>query len=204
MHMPRLKESEKDRIRGETRALLLNAATDEFARAGYDSANINRISINAGFAKGTIYNYFSSKRALMLDLIDEIAAGHFDFLSRSVFQVDDPVQRMELFFSAGFQWVTDNLSQGRVLFITLNGPDDEFKTRMYMDYQPMFQLLARYIVGEGIEQGLFRPVEPVSTANLIMNIYLGTGSQVNEEGKQWVPAGHVAEFVLTSLQAGVK
>jgi hypothetical protein len=47
-------------------------------------------------------------------------------------------------------------------------------------------------------------VEPVSTTNLIMNIYLGTGSQVNEEGKQWLPAGQVADFVLTSLQAGVK
>lgn len=202
--MPRLKESEKDRIRGETRSLLLNAASDEFARAGYDNANINRISINAGFAKGTIYNYFPSKRALMLDLIDEIAARHFDFLSRSVLQTDDPVQRMQLFFSAGFQWVTDNLSRGRVLFITLNGPDDEFKSRMYMDYQPVFQLVAQEILGEGIQQGLFRPVEPVSTTNLIMNIYLGTGSQVNEEGKQWLPAGQVADFVLTSLQAGVK
>lgn len=201
--MPRLKESEKNKIRAETRTLLLAAATDEFARDGYDSANINRISINAGFAKGTIYNYFPSKRALMLDLIDEIAAGHYGIVSQTVLQTEDPARRMELFFTAGFQWVTDNLSQGRVLFTTLNGPDHEFKTRMYMDYQPMFQLVARDILGAGIEQGVFRPLEPVSTSNLIMNIYLGTGSQVNEDGKHWIHVEHVTDFVLTSLQAGI-
>jgi AcrR family transcriptional regulator len=201
--MPRLKESEKAKIRGETRALLLASATDEFARAGYDNANINRISINAGFAKGTIYNYFPSKRDLMLDLIDEIASRHYEIVSQTVLQTGDLVRRMELFFISGFHWVTDNLSQGRILFTTLNGPDHEFKTRMYMDYQPMFQLVARDILGAGIEQGVFRPLDPVSTSNLIMNIYLGTGSQVNQDGKHWIPAEHVTDFVLTSLQAGI-
>ena len=176
------------------------ACADEFAREGYNGANINRISIQAGFAKGTIYNYFPSKRALMLVLIDEISAGHFDFMVESVLQVDDPSKRMELFFSTGFQWVTENLSRGRVLFTTLNGPDIEFKTMMITAYQPMFQLVAQDILTAGIEQGIFRPLEPVSTAGLIMTIYLGTGSQVNEQGEQWFPPDQVSEFILKSLQ----
>ncbi len=52
----------------------------------------------------------------------------------------------------------------------------------------------------GIEQGIFRQVEPVSTAGLIMTIYLGTGSQVNERGEQWFPADQVSDFVLKALQ----
>ena len=48
--MPRLKESEKDERMQQTRTLLLKAAADEFASSGYDGANINRISLNAGFA----------------------------------------------------------------------------------------------------------------------------------------------------------
>ena len=201
--MPRLKESEKDKVMKETRTLLLRAATEEFAKEGYTGANINQISIHAGFAKGTIYNYFNSKRSLMLDLIDEIAAGHVEFIDRSVMQVDDPSQRVDIFFTAGFQWVTDNLSQGQVLFTTLNGPDIEFKTRMFAAYQPMFKLVAEKILANGIDQGKFRPMDPITTANLLMNIYLGTGSQVNEKGKQWIPAEQVSEFVLRSLQAGL-
>ncbi|MEM6930127.1 MAG: TetR/AcrR family transcriptional regulator [Myxococcota bacterium] len=45
------------------RALLASAAT-HFAAHGFAGANINQISVDAGFAKGTVYNYFSSKSAL--------------------------------------------------------------------------------------------------------------------------------------------
>jgi AcrR family transcriptional regulator len=199
--MPRHKEEEKREIMSETRSLLLQAATEEFAREGYQGANINRISRNAGFAKGTVYNYFDSKRALMLDLIEEIASGHMEFMSQQVLQEDDPARRLEQFFAAGFAWVTDNLSRGLVLFTTLNSHDMEFKTRMYEAYLPMFNLVGQDILAAGIEQGIFRQVEPVSTAALIMNIYLGTGSQVNERGEQWFPAKQVSDFCLQALRA---
>ncbi len=198
--MPRHKEDNRESIMSETRMLLLQAATEEFAREGYMGANINRISKNAGFAKGTIYNYFDSKRALMLALIDNIASGHLEFMAQQVLQETDPARRMELFFEAGFAWVRDNLPQGRVLFATLNGPDMEFKTRMYTAYLPMFQLVEQDVLALGVEQGIFRPVEPVSTAGLIMTIYLGTGSQVNEQGEQWFPPEQVSDFILKSLQ----
>ena len=199
--MPRHKDTDREDIMSETRKLLLQAATEEFAREGYKGANINRISKNAGFAKGTIYNYFDSKRALMLVLIDESAAGHLEYMVQQVLKENDAARRLECFFTAGFSWVTDNLPQGRFLFTTLNGPDMEFRTRMYEAYLPMFQLVGQDILAVGIEQGIFRQVEPVSTAGLIMTIYLGTGSQVNERGEQWFPADQVSDFVLKSLQA---
>jgi AcrR family transcriptional regulator len=198
--VPRHKDRDKQEIMDETRTLLLQAAADEFAREGFKGANINRISRNAGFAKGTIYNYFASKRALMLALIDDIAAGHRKFMSNQVLQEEHPARRLEIFFEAGFAWVTDNLAQGLVLFTTLNGPDPEFKTSMYEAYLPMFELVSKDILSIGIDQGVFRQVEPVSTAALIMNVYLGTGSQVNERGEQWLPVKQVAEFCLQALQ----
>lgn len=199
--MPRHKESDRESIMVETRTLLLQAATEEFAREGFENANINNISRNAGFAKGTIYNYFESKRSLMLALIDEIAANHLHYMQSQVLEESDPARRMERFFLAGFTWVTENLPQGRVLFTTLNGPDSEFKTSMYEAYLPMFQLLSQEILALGIERGIFREVEPGSTAGLIMTIYLGTGSQVNERGEQWFPPNQVSEFILRALRA---
>jgi AcrR family transcriptional regulator len=198
--MPRHQEAEKENIMNETRSLLLRAATEEFAREGFSGANINNISSNAGFAKGTIYNYFDSKRALMLALIDEIATRHLEFMRGKVLQTDQPTQRLQLFFQAGFDWVKNHLPQGRVLFSTLNGPDVEFKNRMYAAYLPMFQLVSQEILYLGIESGEFRQVDPFSTAGLIMTIYLGTGSQVNEQGEQWFPPEQVSDFVLKSLQ----
>jgi AcrR family transcriptional regulator len=198
--MPRYKETDRQEIMGRTRQRLLQAATAEFARKGYAQANINRISQAAGYAKGTVYNYFASKRALMMALIDEIARVHFNYIAEHVAREDAPTHRLERFFEAGFAWVTDNLDRARVMFTTLNGPDREFKVHMYGAYQPMFHLVGRDIVAAGVERESFRQVDPAAAANLLMTIYLGVGSQVDERGKHWFSPDQVTDLLLEGLR----
>jgi AcrR family transcriptional regulator len=57
-----------------TRAKLLAAAAGEFSRVGLERANIDAISLAAGYAKGTIYNYFASKEELFLSVIEQACA----------------------------------------------------------------------------------------------------------------------------------
>jgi TetR/AcrR family transcriptional repressor of nem operon len=198
--MPRHKQSERKAIMGRTRDLLLQAATAEFARDGYAGANINRISRAAGFAKGTVYNYFPSKRALLLALIDEIAQQHYAYLHEQVTQTSSPTQRLERFFEAGFAWVTEHLDQAQVMIATLNGADSEFKAHMYEVYQPMFQLVGAQIVAAGVQEGSFRQLEPEPTARLVMTIYLGVASRLNERGEPWFSPAQVTDLLLDGLR----
>lgn len=55
------------------RQRLLNAAAAEFAAKGLDAARVDDISIAAGLAKGTIYNYFESKIAVFQAVVEEWA-----------------------------------------------------------------------------------------------------------------------------------
>lgn len=198
--MPRHKDAERNEVMSETRRLLLDAATAEFAQEGYNGANINRISKAAGFAKGTIYNYFASKRELMLSLIDLIAASHHQFVAEQVGQEADPVRRLHCFFQAGFDWIIHNLSQGKVMLTMLNGPDAEFKLRMWQGYQPMHQLIIDDILAPGMEQEVFRGEDPGKTAGLLMTLYLGIGSTVDEQGRSWLAPDWIADFVLVGLR----
>ncbi|MFN2292700.1 MAG: TetR/AcrR family transcriptional regulator [Anaerolineae bacterium] len=198
--MPRHKDAERDQVMSGTRRLLLEAATVEFAREGYNGANINRISREAGFAKGTIYNYFPSKRALMLSLIDEIAASHHRFVAEQVGHEEDPVGRLRRFFQAGLAWIVHSLPSGRVMLATLNGPDVEFKRRMAQGYQPMHQLIIDDILTPGMEQGVFRQLDPTATAGLLMMLYLGIGSSVDEQGRARLEAEWIVGFVLAGLR----
>jgi AcrR family transcriptional regulator len=199
--VPRHRDVEREEAMSETRRLLLDAATAEFAREGYNGANINRISQAAGFAKGTVYNYFPSKRALTLALIDVIAAAHHQFVAGQVRQEETPVRRLQRFFQAGSDWIAHNLSQGRVMLTMLNAADREFKVRMWQGYQPMQRLLVDEILVPGMEQGLFRQEDPAKTAGLLMTLYLGIGSSVDERGKYWLAPEWIAEFVLAGLRA---
>ncbi|MCJ7624978.1 MAG: hypothetical protein MUO76_15865, partial [Anaerolineaceae bacterium] len=132
---------------------------------------------------------------------DETAQMHVDYIVDQVKLVEDPGKRIEAFFQAGFAFIETHFAQSRAIFNTLNGADEEFRLRLFQDYQPLFQLLGEDVLGPGIVQGEFRQVDPVATAGLLMLIYLGTGSQLNPEGELWMDYTQVADFVLQSLKS---
>ena len=197
---PRLKQEDREQVLETNRKALLAAAAVEIARAGYNGANINQISLAAGFAKGTIYNYFSSKQALMLALLDEFSQSHFETLASSVRSEGDPRQRLRAFFETGFDFIVQNLAPARVIVNTIYGPDEAFKVHLYQAYMPMFQLVAAEILAPGVEQGCFRPLDTAGTANLLMTVYLGTASQVTDEGVFFLDVAQVFDFSLHALR----
>jgi len=198
---PRYAETDKKQAMAGVRQLLIEAAIQEIAQNGYDGANINTISLKAGFSKGTIYNYFPSKMELMLAILEEAGAVHFDFIAERVRKEDDPIHRVERFFEAGFKFVEEGPARAQVLVSTLYSTHAEFKIRLFQIYQPMFQLVAEEILGPGIVQGVFRQMEPASTSSMIMTFYLGTASSVDKNGKPQLNPGQVATFVLNAIRS---
>ena len=65
--MPRITTSE----RGATRSRFIDAAKTEFAERGLAGARFDEISLAAGHAKGTIYNYFATKEALFFTIVED-------------------------------------------------------------------------------------------------------------------------------------
>jgi AcrR family transcriptional regulator len=53
------------------RGRLLEAAALHFAERGLQGASVDRISLAAGLAKGTVYNYFESKEQLFAAVLAE-------------------------------------------------------------------------------------------------------------------------------------
>lgn len=95
-----------------TRESLLAAAADEFGRLGLERANIDAISVRAGYAKGTVYNYFASKEDLFLAVVERASRDAV----ASARQPSDapPRDRVVLALEAFCGWVRDHDSFARV------------------------------------------------------------------------------------------
>ena len=198
--MPRHKDEERNQIMSDTRRMLLDAATQEFAQEGYHGANINRISTAAGFAKGTVYNYFPSKRELMLELIDEIAARHTAYIIDQVETENEPIERLRSFFSAGFEFVNHYPLQARVVINAVYGPDHELEQRIFTAYTDLFVMIMDDIVAAGMDSGEFEPGDPDLLVALLMSVYLGSCSMIGPDGRIWFNPDQVLSFRLNGLR----
>ncbi|MBE0696008.1 MAG: TetR/AcrR family transcriptional regulator [Anaerolineaceae bacterium] len=197
--MPRYKDSQRENSRSSTRQQLINAAITEIAEKGFDNANINHISLAAGFAKGTIYNYFPSKDALMLALVEEIGGCHAACIANEVRQETDPAARLRRFFLAGFRYIEDHPAAAQFLLTALYSTHQEFREAMFSAYRPMFQVMGEDILTVGIAQGVFRPVDIQSTTTLLLTLYLGSGSQRDSNRKVYQNPETVADFAIQAL-----
>ena len=60
----------RERRRQQTRDVLVEAATEVFARRGYEGASLEEIAETAGFTRGAIYKHFAGKEELFFAVTD--------------------------------------------------------------------------------------------------------------------------------------
>ena len=65
-------ESRRERKKRDTRRRIVQEATRLFSERGFDAPTVDDIAAAADVAKGTIYNYFDSKEAILFDFLLEV------------------------------------------------------------------------------------------------------------------------------------
>jgi AcrR family transcriptional regulator len=61
----------RERRRQQTRDVLVEAATEVFARRGFEGASLEEIAETAGFTRGAIYKHFAGKEELFFAVTDD-------------------------------------------------------------------------------------------------------------------------------------
>jgi AcrR family transcriptional regulator len=79
----------------------------------------------AGVTKPLLYQHFSSKRSLYLELVDSIAQDMLEAVSKAVAHADGPRQQVELGFAAYFRLVVTREAEFRLLYGRDNADDKE-------------------------------------------------------------------------------
>ncbi len=103
--MPRTKE-QFEKIREETRAKILNAALELFAKKGYANTSINEIAKSANISKGLVYNYFKSKDMLMEEVI-KILFVEIGSMFSILETIKNPFEKVQVMIDLMFDWLED-------------------------------------------------------------------------------------------------
>ena len=152
-------------VKQATRARLVAAAAQEFARAGLERANVDAISLAAGYAKGTIYNYFASKEELFLAVVEEASK---QAAATSAAPAGARARERLAAVLAGFcAWVGENDAFARVLVRECLMGTPGLYPRVILAEAPLTGKLET-ILGEGARGGEFRTDVPAGILALAM------------------------------------
>lgn len=157
--------------RERKRLHLLEVAAGEFARLGFDGANINTISELAGFGKGTVYLYAASKQDLFLDVLREIGAQTRAALEGSLdTSAGAPVpERLYALAQAFAGLAAEHPDFMRLQASSLFGVNRRFQDTAASLLREVVVELAQSF-SRDTARGALRPVDPESLAVLLIGI----------------------------------
>jgi len=146
------KEKKKQRI--------VNSANKIFARDGYFNAKVEEIAIVADVGKGTIYEYFSSKDELFLNVFNNFKEN---VLSRFWILLDleiSAIEKLKRFaqITAEIHFDPDLNMKILIQFRSeaLNRSNDEEYNKILDEYYEEINALVSGIIGDGIDNGLIK------------------------------------------------
>jgi TetR/AcrR family transcriptional regulator len=149
-----------------------------FAKKGFSATSMAEIAEAAEISKGTLYLYFKSKEELYYSLLEPILEYHHRLiadLTSDINQMADVTLREFIdYFSESFPKdpeVHQFYMYYRAEEIQPLYTDERFrhlKTLMAKNVQKIEAVIAR-----GIRQGIFRPVNPRVTSNIIWGLIVG-------------------------------
>jgi AcrR family transcriptional regulator len=99
---------------------------EAFAANGFHVTSMDNIAEAAGVTKPVLYQHFRSKRALYIELLDDVGARLMDAITQATSTAAGPRQQVEAGFAAYFRFVSVHEHAFRLLFGSLARRDEEF------------------------------------------------------------------------------
>ncbi len=152
----------------ERRERILHVARHLFEEKGYQGATTAQIAAEAGVPEGTLFEYFRTKRDLVLALIERDIEIYLDFLELQLRGIEGALNRIRKFIWSHFYTWRKRRFTARFLILEMRQDPGFYQSTAY-------RLITRYndlllgLIQEGIEEGSIRPdVDPEMVRNLIL------------------------------------
>lgn len=149
--MPRTEDQLKD-LRGKKRQLIMNTALKLFANKGFASTPISLIAKEAEISKGLIYNYFSSKEDLIINIIMDGLQDFFDIFDPN-HDANLTDEEFSFFIEKSFDLLKENINLWKLYFMVMMQQEviKLIEEELMNTLMPMIEILVKYFASKGVE-----------------------------------------------------
>jgi AcrR family transcriptional regulator len=181
------------------RRQLLDVALEAFADRGYHRTSMNDVADAAGVTKPVLYQHFRSKRALYLELLEDVGERLRDAIDKATAQAANPREQVHAGFLAYFRFVAKQQPAFQLLFGGGARRDEEFADAVRAVELSIADAIAALIDVEGLDASRRRLL-----AHGIVGLAEGTSRHWLAHGLEGSPeelAAQVAGLAWAGLRA---
>jgi AcrR family transcriptional regulator len=183
----------------ETRARILQMASDLFARNGYDATGVAEICQSAGVSKGAFYHHFPTKQQVFVALLEDWLSGVDNQMQILMTQAADVPQGMVAMTSLTRE-IFEKASGQLPMFLEFwresshNSLVWNATIAPYRRYTDVFAS----VIERGVQEGSLRDVNPRSAARVVVALALGLILQgvMDPHGAAWNEVAHDGMLML--------
>src|SRR5688572_2965751 len=132
------------------RRQLLDVALGEFAERGYSGVSMDQVAEAAGVTKPVLYQHFTSKRALYLELVADVSDRLESAVVKATADAASPREQVEAGFRVYFRFVTEHRDAFRLLFTADSRRDRDLTEAVLRVEETFAQSVALLIEVEGL------------------------------------------------------
>ena len=169
--MPRLTEIRKQALDEMMKEALFDATVAVLSVHGVDGLTMDRVASEAGIAKGSVYRYFRSKQDLLEFVFAKLVDPIFEDLRETVESDQPAIDKLSHHLYTLFEHVAQHAQVHKLLF-----EDDTAHGLLQSSERNTFSLgsqLLTKVFRQGIEEKVFRQVDPYMLAVMYIGIFRG-------------------------------
>ena len=156
----------------ETYEKILSAARRLFAQQGYTATSMRQVAETAGIGKATIYHHFPNKQAIVMALLGTNLTRMTAALER-VRAESDPRRRIQVATLSSVDFLFETADIMQIARREIPSARDQMQSSFASFFQEYMGRLSESI-RLGTQQGIFRAVDPVASARVLMTMIQGT------------------------------
>jgi AcrR family transcriptional regulator len=162
-----------------TKEEIVRISIEVFRKQGYNRTSMNDLAMACGLQKGSFYHYFSSKEALMKDVLNTLYQYYKNKIFSIAFQEElSPKERMKTFFKVQEPIFTQNLDGclfGNITLETIS-VEEEFKSVIQSFFRDWIEAFKNIFLSDGypdkIAESLARQsVMEIEGALMMMRVF---------------------------------
>ncbi len=142
--------------KADRRRQLVAQAKQLFVTLGYEDTTTEKIAGAAGVSEPVLYRHFESKKALFLEVLQEIREATLHRWQTETAGLTDPLAKLHAIADIYLGSTREHVLEFRIMHRTLIGTDDEEIAALLRSFYLDSEAFLAQVIAEGQQAGVFR------------------------------------------------